>query len=223
MNPIDFAPLRIAFLASGNGGNLKFLRVAQHSGLVAGPELSVIADRPCASLDYAREQGLRHREIRYSRQSPDALRAALRSLDPDVIVTTWNKIIDRGTVDEFAGKMVNLHYSLLPAFAGTCGTEALRRAYEQGCRYAGVTCHRVDENVDTGEILCQSVFDTDREFADAVRLMFRQGCLTLLNGLQILTQRRPADAGAGDGMHSPPLGFDAGRFTPGFWASVEAA
>ncbi len=223
MSLLDFTSLRIAFLTSGNGGNLKFLRIASLAGLVAGPELSVVADRPCGGLDYARAQGLRAHEVRYAREAPDALRDTLRALDPHVIVTTWNKIIDRGTVDEFAGKMINLHYSLLPAFAGTCGTQALRRAYAQGCRYAGTTCHLVDEQVDAGRILCQSVFDTDRDFADAVRQMFRQGCLTLLNGLQIQTQRRlPGSAGSGI-LHSPPLAFDAAQFTEKFWQSVEAA
>jgi phosphoribosylglycinamide formyltransferase-1 len=112
----------------------------------------------------------------------------------------------------------------LPAFGGLIGIEPIKRAYDQGCKYIGPTCHFVDEGVDTGKILAQGVFTTDRSFNDAVTIMFRTGCLVLLNGLTILLNNPiPENINQNIIHFSPKLNFDASFFNEDFWQKVEDA
>ncbi|WP_171035118.1 phosphoribosylglycinamide formyltransferase [Limnobacter alexandrii] len=177
---------KILFLASGGGGNFRFV----HQGILGGyfnpAELYLIADRGCGAIEYAKNVGIPNFLIEYSRKSPEELRSHLLDIKPDLIITNWHKIIDADTVRANEGKFINLHYSLLPAFGGLIGLEPIKKAYEQGCKFIGPTCHFVDEGVDTGRIITQAIFTTDRPFEESVTLMFRSGCVTLLNGMNIV-------------------------------------
>lgn len=175
----------IIFLASGGGGNFKFFHRAIENNIVSSIRLSMIADRECGAIEYAKKMELDNHIISYSRNNPSILQQLLHEKQPDFIVTNWHKIIDADTVRQHQGKIVNLHYSLLPAFGGLIGTEPIKKAYEQGFKYIGPTCHLVDEGVDTGKIIAQGVFTTDRSPDEAVTMMFRTGCLVLLNGLAL--------------------------------------
>ncbi len=174
---------KILVLSSGNGGNLKFLHQSRE---LVDVEFFVVADRNCGAVEYASKVGIQNAVIGYSREDAAELRSQLNRIRPDVIITNWHKIIDEVTVREYANRMVNLHYSLLPAFGGLIGVAPVRKAFEQGCRFIGPTCHLVDEGVDTGRILAQAVFTTDRTIEEAIEMMFRAGCLVLLNGLRIV-------------------------------------
>ena len=55
----------------------------------------------------------------------------LNKLNPDVIITNIHKIIDSDTLNMFPSKFINLHYSLLPSFAGYIGMETVEKAKEQ--------------------------------------------------------------------------------------------
>lgn len=215
----------IVFLASGGGGNLKFIYLAQKKDFISGFRLSVIADRECGSIDFARENGLENYVIDYKKNNTTNLVSILEILEPDIIVTNWHKIIDEVTVQTFKGKFINLHYSLLPAFGGLIGIEPIKRAYAQGCKYIGPTCHLVDEGVDTGKILSQAIFKTDIPINDSIDLMFRKGCLVLLNGIQqVLTERVTADFAPSDDLSfSPPLEFNEMIFSDDFWKELSKA
>jgi phosphoribosylglycinamide formyltransferase-1 len=205
---------------SGNGGNLKFFWLAAKRRLIAPVRLSVIADRDCGALTFAREKKLEYREITYKRENPTAFNAALQTFSPDLIVTNWHKIIDGDIVRRYTGKLINLHYSLLPAFGGLIGTEPIQRAYAQGCKYIGPTCHLVDEHVDAGPILGQSLFTTNIDYEDAVALMFRRGCLLLLNSILGLTEQPKGTSlhvASDDLAFSPALKFDEKVFDRSFW------
>ena len=215
----------VVFLVSGGGGNLKFFYFAIKNNLIAGVELSVIADRECGALAFAKKHGIEHHLITYTRSSPEALNQILESINPDTIVTNWYKVIDEDTVARYLGKLVNLHYSLLPAFGGLIGVEPIKRAYEQGCKFIGPTCHLVDEGIDTGKILSQAVFTTERPFEEAVNLIFRKGCLVLLSGMQQTLRQNisSAHASSSDGSYSPQLGFEESIFNEQFWKELAAA
>lgn len=215
---------KIVFLASGNGGNLKFFYLAQQHNLISDIDLSVVADRECGSIDFAREKNINNYLIRYNRSDTEALNDILDSIQPDIIVTNWHKIIDELTVKKYAGKLINLHYSLLPAFSGLIGVDPIKRAYEQGCQYIGPTCHFVDEGVDTGRIISQAIFTTDISMDEAVVKMFRTGCLILLNGIQNILREyvviKPAATSPKHMMFSPALKFDHEEFTEAFWTEL---
>jgi phosphoribosylglycinamide formyltransferase-1 len=212
----------IVFLVSGGGGNFKFFHAALKYNLILGLEICVIADRECGALEFARKHGVENHLIAYNRLNPKALNQILDSIRPNIIVTNWHKVIDEDTVAKYFGKFVNLHYSLLPAFGGLIGVEPIKRAYEQGCKFIGPTCHLVDEGVDTGKILSQAIFTTERSFEEAVSLMFSKGCLVLLSGIQQLIGQKISTVRASgfDGTYAPQLGFDESLFNELFWKEL---
>lgn len=212
----------ILFLASGGGGNFKFFHQAIEEKIIPNIQLSVIADRMCGAIEYAKKINVNHHIIPYSRSHPSSLQQLLCEKQPDFIVTNWHKIIDTDTLQKHQGKFVNLHYSLLPAFGGLIGIEPIKKAYEQGCKYIGPTCHLVDEGIDTGKILAQGIFTTDRSLNDAVTMMFRTGCLALLNGLTILMKQNELKNVSKNTIPILPiLNFDNSFFDEEFWQKVE--
>lgn len=214
---------KIVFLASGNGGNLKFYFLAQKYKLIFNTQLTVVADRECGSVVFARKNDLENYVINYKRDEPNELTDILKKINPDVIVTNWHKIIDEATVRAYKGKLINLHYSLLPAFGGLIGIDPIKRAYVQGCRYIGPTCHLVDEGVDTGMIISQAIFKTEILIEDAIDLMFRKGCLVLLNSIQEVTGKKMTieEVSLADELSfSPTLTFNEQTFSEHFWKEL---
>ena len=77
----------------------------------------------------------------------------LRHHGADVIVLAgFMRVVKKGLLDAFPGKVINIHPSLLPAFPGL---EAWKQALEYGAKVAGCTVHIVDAGVDTGPIIVQ--------------------------------------------------------------------
>lgn len=182
---------KLIFLVSGQGGNLTFTHRAIDLGLLPGGQIAldyVIADRPCGALDYAQSKHLNCAQINYSRQAPSELQDLLRSRKPDLIVTNIHKILDAQTVGEFAPRLINLHYSLLPLFGGAIGEEPVRQALAAGCGIIGTTVHFVSEKLDAGEIISQSAIPVVKQepFEALMGRVFRSGCLNLLCSIKHL-------------------------------------
>jgi len=215
--------MNLVFLVSGNGGNLKFFDLALKSGIIHGLSLYVIADRDCGAANYAAKIGIPVEIINYTINYRAELASALARISPDVIVTNWYKILDAVTVRDFEGKMLNLHYSLLPSFGGLIGLEPIKQAYSSGCKFIGPTCHLVSENVDGGMIVAQSVFAVDTLIENAIELMFRRGCLTLLNAIELLLSVSLHDDClfvCANQWFCPPLRFDIELYSDSFWQEL---
>jgi phosphoribosylglycinamide formyltransferase-1 len=215
--------ISLVFLVSGGGGNLKFFYYALKNNVISGVRLSVVADRECGALEFSREKKIENYLISYDQNNSHSLNYLLKEINPDIIITNWHKIIDKDTVLQFSGKFVNLHYSLLPAFSGLIGIEPIKRAYAQGCKFIGPTCHLVDEGVDTGAIIAQAVFDTDRSFDQAVTLMFKKGCIVLLVGIEKILGNNLVEHRSFllDNTYSPSLEFDECLFDERLWMEIE--
>ena len=155
----------IVILISGSGSNMAALveaarqrRWAQRWGAQV---VAVISNRPeAAGLAWARAQGLAtavvdHRE-HDGREAFDA--ALMQAIDVHrpalVLLAGFMRILTPGFVAHYAGRLVNIHPSLLPAFPGL---KTHQRAIEMGCRFAGATVHRVTAELDHGDILDQAV------------------------------------------------------------------
>ena len=155
----------IVILISGSGSNMAALveaarqrRWAQRWGAQV---VAVISNRPeAAGLAWARAQGLAtavvdHRE-HDGREAFDA--ALMQAIDVHrpalVLLAGFMRILTPGFVAHYAGRLVNIHPSLLPAFPGL---KTHQRAIEMGCRFAGATVHRVTAELDHGEILALAV------------------------------------------------------------------
>lgn len=161
------APL--AFLLSGSGSTLTNLLSAIGRGAVDARIVAVVSDRPgVRGLEHAREHGIpalvvprsAHRGGAYSA----ALEAALVPYEPEWIVL-GGFLTCFPVPNRFAGRIVNVHPSLLPAFGGSkCyGLEVHRRVLERGCRVSGCTVHLVDDIVDGGPILEQAVVPVEAD------------------------------------------------------------
>jgi phosphoribosylglycinamide formyltransferase 1 len=188
----------ITFLCSGGGGNLRMLCELIEQGALPGCKVSaVVADRECAALDWARSHGIAARLVAYSRADPGTLGTVLDELSPGLIVTTIHKILDDDLVSRYDGRLVNLHYSLLPSFGGAIGMEPVRMAREQGCRLVGATAHRVTSDLDGGPILAQACVGVDpsvpaSSLHDAV---FRCGAVALPAAIDGLVAKRERAGG----------------------------
>ena len=72
-----------------------------------------------------------------------------------IVLAGWMRIFSPWFCEKWAGKIINIHPSLLPAFAGGCN--AIEDAYNHGCKIIGVTIHWVTPEVDAGPIIAQGV------------------------------------------------------------------
>ena len=178
--------MRIAFLCSGGGGNLRFVASAIREGWIGDAQIcAVLSDRECAADAFARTQGLFAEVMDFSATGQPAVLKRLLALDPQVIVTTVHRILTPAFVGAFAGRIVNLHYSLLPAFAVEIGDGPVRTAIEHGVKFVGVTVHQVDERVDMGRPIIQAVTAMPHapKLEEVMNVLFRSGCIGLLNAI----------------------------------------
>lgn len=155
----------IVILISGSGSNMAAIveaaRARRWETVLGARVAAVISNRPqAAGLAWARSQGLStavvdHREFE-SRDRFDAVLAeAIDVHQPALVVLAgFMRILTPGFVEHYAGRLLNIHPSLLPAFPGL---DTHRRAIEAGCQVAGATVHEVTAELDHGRILEQAV------------------------------------------------------------------
>lgn len=150
--------MKVAVLASGEGTNLQALLDGVHGREAIAIDL-VLSDQPAApALERAAQAGVRTMVFPRSgfpdRASRDAAMAsALEAAGVELVVLAgYMAILDGAFVRTFAGRLVNVHPSLLPAFPGI---RAIEQALDYGVKLFGVTVHLVDEGVDTGAVLLQ--------------------------------------------------------------------
>ncbi|MGA7179637.1 MAG: formyltransferase family protein [Thiobacillaceae bacterium] len=181
---------RLLFLCSGGGGNLRFIHHAiQHEWLPGWSQITVIADRECPATEYARAASLTTICIDFAaNEQQDLLDAAVQQ-QPDTIITTVHKILRPPLVKTYRGRLLNLHYSLLPAFGGTIGTRPVRAALDYGVRMAGATVHLVDETLDGGRPQVQVAVPAgwDDNLVDLMDVVFRAGCIALFTALKYIS------------------------------------
>jgi phosphoribosylaminoimidazolecarboxamide formyltransferase/IMP cyclohydrolase len=143
---------------SGEGTNLRALRRYEQRGLLGGRIALVLADRPCAALAFAADEGLSTAliapEAFADRGEWDgAVASALTDAKADVVVLAgFMRVLGSQTLRSFAGRILNVHPSLLPAYAGA---HPVRDTLAGGARVTGVTVHLVDESLDGGPIVAQ--------------------------------------------------------------------
>lgn len=150
------SPKRIVVLISGRGSNLRALVEARLPLQVA----AVISNRPdAAGLAFAAQHGIATQVVDHQayggREAFDAaLGDAIEVHQPDLVVMAgFMRLLTPGFIRRFAGRMVNIHPALLPAFTGL---DTHERAIERGCRVHGCTVHYVTEGMDEGPIIAQA-------------------------------------------------------------------
>ena len=155
----------IVILISGSGSNMAAIvetaRTQRWQARFGARVAAVLSNKAAAQgLAWAREQGIETAALDHtayaSREAFDAaLMVEIDRHDPALVVLAgFMRILTPGFVAHYEGRLVNIHPSLLPAFAGL---KTHQRAIEMGCRFAGATVHRVTSELDHGEILAQAV------------------------------------------------------------------
>lgn len=155
----------IVILISGGGSNMAaIVKTAQQENWqqrYGARVAAVISNKADAKgLVFAKEHGiatevLDHKQFD-SREAFDAqLAEVIDRYEPALVVLAgFMRILTPGFVQHYAGRMVNIHPSLLPAFTGL---HTHQRAIEAGCKFAGCTVHEVTAELDVGPILDQAV------------------------------------------------------------------
>jgi phosphoribosylglycinamide formyltransferase-1 len=151
---------RIAILLSGRGSNFAAIADAVNRGEIPGAEVvAVVSDvRDALGLEEARRRGLPsfavdRRDYMSRIDHEGAIRAVLDAAAPDLIcLAGYMRILSPAFVSAYAGKILNIHPSLLPKFPGL---DPQRRALEAGETVSGCTVHWVDEGIDSGRIVLQ--------------------------------------------------------------------
>jgi phosphoribosylglycinamide formyltransferase-1 len=169
---------KIVVLVSGRGSNMRALAQACRDEKWPAEIVAVVSDRADAQACVtARELGLRVELVEARLFAERAsffseLGERLDALAPDLIALAgFMRILPDELVARFAGKMLNVHPSLLPAFSGL---HTHRRALEAGARVHGATVHYVIPELDAGPIVAQAavpVFDDDDPDRLAARVL----------------------------------------------------
>ena len=172
--------LRLGILISGRGSNMQAIVSNIESGRLEAEVALVLSNHADAKgLTWAREKGLPVAVVERgeypSREAHDsAVAERLLAADTQLVVMAgYDRIIGRPILEAFRGRIMNIHPSLLPAFAGTLHAQA--DALAHGVKLSGCTVHFVTEGaVDAGPILLQAavpVLESDTADSLAVRIL----------------------------------------------------
>lgn len=151
---------RVAVLISGRGSNMAALVEAAEAPGYPGEVVAVLSDQPdAAGLDFAAAEGIPARA--FARKSYDskaeheaAFVAAIDDARADVVcLAGFMRVLSAEFVAHYAGRLVNIHPSLLPKFPGL---DTHARAIAAGETRHGCTVHFVTAEVDAGPIIAQA-------------------------------------------------------------------
>jgi phosphoribosylglycinamide formyltransferase-1 len=151
---------KLVILISGRGSNMEaIIRACADEGWAA-QVAAVIANRPdAAGLAFAASHGITTAVVDH-RQFPDrdsfdaALAQEIDSFGPDLVVLAgFMRVLTAGFVDHYAGRMLNVHPSLLPSFPGL---KTHQQALDAGVRLHGASVHFVTSQLDHGPIVAQA-------------------------------------------------------------------
>ncbi len=157
--------VNIGVLASGRGSNLQALIQSASEGRLGDAKIRIVISNKQAAgaLDIARANNIKavylsvegSEESRWSYDSKIAANLAESEVTPEdglVALAGYMRVLSSEFVRLYAGRIMNIHPSLLPSFPGL---NAQRRALEYGVKISGCTVHFIDEGIDTGPIVVQ--------------------------------------------------------------------
>ena len=157
---------------------------AVRSGRIPGAEVSIVISdkREAAGLSHARQRGIEtvviERGSRTREEHEQEIVTALSERQIDLVcLAGYMHLLSRYFIDAYRGRILNIHPSLLPAFSGLA---AQRQALDHGAKWSGCTVHFVDETLDGGPIVAQSivpVWEEDSEETLSARILEQEHLL----------------------------------------------
>jgi phosphoribosylglycinamide formyltransferase 1 len=170
--------LKLGVLISGNGSNLQSIIDHIEKGSLKAAIKIVISNNPDAyGITRAEKHGIPFVVLKNGNfKNKEDFDAELVKILKDngvelVILAGFMRIITPAFLKAFSGKIMNIHPALLPSFPGLHGQ---KQAVEYGVKFSGCTVHFVDDGVDTGPVILQSVvpvLDDDTEETLAERIL----------------------------------------------------
>ncbi len=158
----------IVILISGSGSNLQAIIDAVAEKRIHAQISAVISNRPDAlGLEKARSAGINtividHSNFTERKQFDEAMAEQVAKLNPELIVLAgFMRILPESFIEQYEGRMLNIHPSLLPEFKGL---HTHRRALEAGHDQHGASVHFVSNELDSGPVVIQAklaVLDED--------------------------------------------------------------
>jgi phosphoribosylglycinamide formyltransferase-1 len=187
---------KLAVLVSGQGTNLQALIDQIEQGSLTAEIAIVMSNvKEAFALERANNHGIKTVFLNpksyadkkeFDRALIDRLQAEAVDL---VCLAGFMRILGKAFINIFASRIINIHPSLLPAFPGL---HPQRQALEHGVKFSGCTVHFVDEGVDSGPIILQSVvplYDSDDEETLSRRIL-EQEHLIYPRAVQLMVEDR---------------------------------
>jgi len=160
---IQSAPMKIAILGSGRGSNAEAILQAQAAGTLGSAQVvAIFCDIAGARiLELGKQFGVPARYLdtgpfktKFAPERETAWAEEIQATGADLVVLAgFMRVIKEPLLTPFAGRIINLHPSLLPAFPGL---DAIGQAWRRGVRISGCTVHYVSAEVDGGTIIDQA-------------------------------------------------------------------
>lgn len=168
--------LKIGILASTKGTDMQAVIDAIKSRKLNAVISVVVSNKKDAyALERARSNGIKAVFIDAEgkeRESYD--KEVAKELDKNnvslILLIGWMRILSPWFVSKYKNRIINIHPSLLPAFAGGMDKDVHQKVLERGCKVTGCTLHFVDESIDEGPIIMQKAVEiAEGETADSLK------------------------------------------------------
>ena len=187
---------KLGILVSGRGSNLQAIIDAIESGELNASVTVVLSNKQSApALDRARSKGIEAiwvdpRQYGDKQEYDRALMQELQKHQVNLVcLAGYMRILRPEFIQTFAGKIINIHPSLLPAFPGL---DVQQKAIDYGVKFSGCTVHFVNEEVDGGAIILQAVVpvhDDDTADSLAARILIQEH-LIYPRAIQLIVENR---------------------------------
>ncbi|MBE6199238.1 MAG: phosphoribosylglycinamide formyltransferase [Rikenellaceae bacterium] len=162
--------LKIAVFASGYGSNFEAIAKACQSGEIKAQVVLMVCDKPTARVNsLADELGVERMTFSAKDYASKAEYEAeiverCKALGVELIcLAGYMRLVGETLMEAYEGRMINIHPSLLPSFAGK---DAVERAMEWGVKVYGATIHYVDSTLDGGKIIAQQAIPYEGDSID---------------------------------------------------------
>ena len=157
---------RVAVLVSGGGTNLKALIDARSNGIIKSAKIVLVIsnNKNAYALERAKNADILNMVI--PNKEEDRLIEVLNEQKIDIIVLAgYLAILSERFTNTFAGKVINVHPSLIPSFCGKgyYGLKVHEKALEYGVKVTGATVHFVNEIPDGGKIILQKAVEVKED------------------------------------------------------------
>ncbi len=168
--------LRIGILASTKGTDMQAIIDAISSKKLNAAISVVISNKKGSyALERAKNNSIKTAFIdSKGRQREEYDKEVAKELDKSkaglILLMGWMRILSPWFVRKYKNRIINIHPSLLPAFAGAMDKDVHQQVLERGCKVTGCTLHFVDESLDNGPIIMQKAVEIAKnDTADSIK------------------------------------------------------